>query len=505
MAPRAVTLTLSTALLWIAIVLFAELLLFEVVPLSRACERIGPLSQQRSASRRATAPPLLVMADSHMLGARRSWLDRAWVDWQLRRSVEGAVWRHAPALAIHLGDLVDEGAWLHRVIARGGSDSDSARSVWAATARRFRASSRTPLGSTPLLAAVGNHDAGEGEQLREDALARFERSFSSAKAQSLDVFRVGGVMTAQRRDDGTLGLVVGRRNVTFVRVNALALAPHAPASVRGAAWEWLATAAATARRSRNPVVLLTHLPLYRASDEECGPLRAVEHDGVAVRWRASRALGVDVTVPLPSETLRSGVDVLDQDSTARLLEFFHPAAVLSGHTHAVCYTEHVHDVDRDRDRARRAAAGAEAGAEAEAEAAAGVGAHAPACVRKMNVATGELSSCPPPTSIMGGPSASASASTVRVPEFTIPAFGWRMRPDASYAIMRLFVASSDEEEGAASVEIELCGLPQEHSVLLCLLVLIAGTCCAVVVAAAARDASWGRKRPPPLRRGEKRI
>ena len=47
------------------------------------------------------------------------------------------------------------------------------------------------------------------------------------------------------------------------------------------------------------------------------------------------------------------------------------------------------------------------------------------------------------------------------PEFTLPAFGWRMRPDPAYGLATLLAS----EAGLVSAHMTLCRLPHEHIVL----------------------------------------
>ena len=376
---------------WVAVALFFELALFEMLPFE-ACVPLGR-PPNVAASAVATPPPVLVMADPHLLGMRRSALDRAWVDWQLRRSVEAATKRHAPSLAILLGDALDEGAQIHRFI-RAGRSAVAAKREWRAAARRFRAAWSSlrrahvaeGTGTVPLVAVVGNHDAGEGAEHTVASLQRFERSFGRAQAIEMH--------------DG----------VAFVRINALALAPRAPAAARDAAWEWLA--ATSASTAPLPVVLLSHLPLFRPDDRACGAARALERDGVAARWFATRALRADVTIARPSEALNEGVDVLTAAATARLLLLFRPAAVLSGHTHAVCYREH---------------------------SVAGGGGGGDQSVHAGGSASGYENDA-----------AAATRRNLTVPEFTIPAFGWRMRPDPGYAVLHVALSGAPAVAAAAS-------------------------------------------------------
>ena len=73
---------------------------------------------------------------------------------------------------------------------------------------------------------------------------------------------------------------------------------------------------------KDPLVLLTHYPLFRVNDAECGPERSVEHG--------------HVTYVHPNTKLREKSDVLSESTSNMLLDRFEPSLVLSAHTHAVC-------------------------------------------------------------------------------------------------------------------------------------------------------------------------
>jgi len=74
-----------------------------------------------------------------------------------------------------------------------------------------------------------------------------------------------------------------------------------------------------------PLVLLTHLPLYRRDDSACGAAR--QHEAGHVTYRA------------PNERL-SRHDVVSKRSSEALLSRARPDVVLSAHTHAMCETTH---------------------------------------------------------------------------------------------------------------------------------------------------------------------
>jgi hypothetical protein len=198
-----------------------------------------------------------------------------------------------------------------------------------------------------------------------------------------------------------------------------------------------------------PVLLLTHKPLFRPNDLDCGPERAAE--------------GGHVTYEAPEAGLRPGPDgmVLARDASASLLRRLRPAAVFSGHTHARCRRRH-----------------------------------------------GD------------GPA-----------EHTLPAFGWRMRPDPSFAVVDLSnvdvsavdvsavdVSAAGEDaaggdgagkggregrrggraRGGLDVDVWLCALPDERTVFA---VLIAHLVAAVAAAAVALRSSDRCRQTSPWENG----
>ena len=174
-------------------------------------------------------------------------------------------------------------------------------------------------------------------------------------------------------------------------------------------------------------VVVTHAPLFRRSDSVCG---------------RERGQGGGVTYLERDAAMVQGHDVLDERDSMLLMQTARAAAqmtnrrvsvVLSGHTHAPCF-----------------------------------------------ITSTEL------TSGVGSSSSSGGGSVLHA---TLSASGWRMRPDASCALLLLHARAAD-----GSVIFQL-PLPHEH---LCIAVVVVA-CVAVLVAARSagggtwRSLRWRRK------------
>ncbi|KAG7389302.1 Metallophosphoesterase 1 [Phytophthora pseudosyringae] len=236
---------------------------------------------------------VLVVTDVHLLGKRRrSFVERLWVDWQVRAAARAAVDVHAPEVALVLGDQFDEGG-------RWTPATD-----WDEYAGRFfRAfGSFLPLKTLYL---VGNHDASFGRDLRLQDLQRFEVTFG--KTNRID--EIGGH--------------------TFVSLNTMALdSDVASDEVKTEARSFLESVRFGDLRARTSgsVVLLSHLPLFRVDDLQCGEerLREAGH----------------VTYEAPAFKYETHHHVLSRELTTELLDKVQPDLVLSGHTHAWCAYQH---------------------------------------------------------------------------------------------------------------------------------------------------------------------
>ena len=80
-------------------------------------------------------------------------------------------------------------------------------------------------------------------------------------------------------------------------------------------------------RTRGSLILLTHVPLFRTDDQQCGPER-------------QRETG-HVTYEHPSFKYEIHHHVLSRELSTELLDTIQPNLVLSGHTHAWCAYHHV--------------------------------------------------------------------------------------------------------------------------------------------------------------------
>ncbi|KAG7398760.1 Metallophosphoesterase 1 [Phytophthora boehmeriae] len=253
------------------------------------CER--QFRQDTSVS--ASDLTVLVVTDVHLLGKRRrSWVERLWVDWQVHASARAAVDVHRPGVVLVLGDQLDEGS-------RWTSDSD-----WEEYAGRFfRAfSSFLPLKTLYL---VGNHDTAFGRDMRIEDLKRYEVAFGPAN-------RIDEI------DDHV-----------FVSLNTMALdADVQSQAVKTEARSFFKSVDFDGLRARTKgsVILLTHLPLFRADDLQCGEERLRENG--------------HVTYEHPGFKYESHHHVLSQKLSGELLDTIRPDLVLSGHTHAWCAYQH---------------------------------------------------------------------------------------------------------------------------------------------------------------------
>ncbi|DBA01182.1 TPA: hypothetical protein N0F65_002317 [Lagenidium giganteum] len=207
---------------------------------------------------------VLVMSDMHLLGhRRRPRSQRVWVDWQMFMSIRAALDVHLPDMVLVLGDQFDEGGL------------PTPQDTWN----------------------VGNHDTSFGWYMSAEEIRRFEVDFG-----------------ASNRVTEALGH-------TFVQLNTMALDTNVQDDdVKDSAQSNTTKLGMT--RTRGSVVLMTHLPLYRADDMQCGDKRRNE--------------GGHITYEHPSFPYEIHHHVLSPELTQELLTKLRPSIILSGHTHAWC-------------------------------------------------------------------------------------------------------------------------------------------------------------------------
>uniref|UniRef100_UPI00398E7974 metallophosphoesterase 1 isoform X2 n=1 Tax=Pristiophorus japonicus TaxID=55135 RepID=UPI00398E7974 len=228
-----------------------------------------------------SSPPVLralFLADTHLLGALKGhWLDKLRREWQMEQSFQTALWFFEPDVVFILGDLFDEGKW--------SSPKDFKDDV-----TRFEMMFRHSP-STELFVVVGNHDIGFHYEMDWYKLQRFEGVFNFTSAK-----------------------VVTRKGINFVLVNSIALQGD-DCSICRKVENDLQQLSLALNCSRQ------HFPLYRTSDEEC--------------------TGEDSASPEEKKLLfREKYDTLSREASNKLLWWFHPRLILSGHTHSACTVLH---------------------------------------------------------------------------------------------------------------------------------------------------------------------
>ncbi|KAG7317776.1 hypothetical protein KOW79_018811 [Hemibagrus wyckioides] len=244
---------------------------------------------------------VLFLSDPHLLGAIRGhWFDKLRREWQMERSFQTALSLLRPEIIFILGDVFDEGKW-------------SSTKDWEDDVRRFKQIFNHPS-NTELVVLIGNHDIGFHHEMTSYKLERFEKVFNITSAQ-----------------------ILTKRGVIFLLVNSVALhGDHCPIC-QGVEDKLYSLAQqlncstqsdATSHHCKDvqtypstPPIILQHYPLYRTSDAECTGEDAAPHNE---RY----------------QLFQERYDVLSQDASKKLLWWFQPRLILSGHTHSSCEVFH---------------------------------------------------------------------------------------------------------------------------------------------------------------------
>ncbi|KAI5617055.1 metallophosphoesterase 1, partial [Silurus asotus] len=249
----------------------------------------------------------LFLSDPHLLGAIRGhWFDKLRREWQMERSFQTALFLYEPEMVFILGDIFDEGKW-------------SSTKDWEDDVRRFKQIFRHPK-NTELVVLVGNHDIGFHHEMTSYKLKRFENVFNMTSAQ-----------------------ILTKKGVNFLLVNSVALhGDHCPIcqSVEDKLYSFAQQLNCSTQcyicfqqsdgmrhcrdmqmNASTPPIILQHYPLYRASDAEC-----TGEDAAPFSERY--------------QSFQERYDVLSQDASKKLLSWFQPRLILSGHTHSGCEVFH---------------------------------------------------------------------------------------------------------------------------------------------------------------------
>uniref|UniRef100_A0A3B4TXJ6 Metallophosphoesterase 1 n=1 Tax=Seriola dumerili TaxID=41447 RepID=A0A3B4TXJ6_SERDU len=234
----------------------------------------------------------MVLSDTHLLGAVGGhWFDKLRREWQMERAFQTALWLLRPEIVFILGDIFDEGKW-------------SSQKHWEDDVRRFHRMFRHST-DTELVVLVGNHDIGFHYEMDWFKLQRFEKVFNASSTR-----------------------IVTKKGVNFLLVNSVALHGDGCPICQSVEKELikLSRDLNCSLQKCNHVPLtgcsaLQHYPLYRVSDAGC--------------------TGQDAAPPEERHLLfREKYDVLSKEASQRLLQWFKPRLILSGHTHSGCEVLH---------------------------------------------------------------------------------------------------------------------------------------------------------------------
>ena len=238
---------------------------------------------------------LLLVADPHVLGLRRSQIDREWTNWHIAAAYRHALAYAQPDLVLGLGDLLDEGRnlmghpWWYEYAMIGVHAFNLRGSLATGD---VEANVGEILHKPRFFGTVGNHDIGWRHRLAKDATQLFAQTvfFDTAWSAGVDTARSTGDEIPKVSESANY-LLTENPLADVVRINSMALDLQADSSIREKAWSEI-EAISTQRsdhglgaeqRRRKPLILLTHMPLYRKNDLACGPKRLREGEGVTYK------------------------------------------------------------------------------------------------------------------------------------------------------------------------------------------------------------------------------
>lgn len=190
-----------------------------------------------------------------------------------------------PDATIFLGDLFDGG--------REWNDS-----VWIKEFDRWNRIFTKPANKRTVMSLPGNHDIGFGDTLVPSALERF-RAFFGPTSSTLDI-----------------------ANHTFVLLDTISMISELNASIYTPPRQFLDSV--PDHYPSHPRFLLTHIPLYRDKNADCGIERESSHKSL------SYVRGYQYQTLIPP------------DVSTRILNKVNPALVFSGDDHDACHVKHVY-------------------------------------------------------------------------------------------------------------------------------------------------------------------
>ncbi|CAM2106462.1 metallophosphoesterase 1 isoform X1 [Caretta caretta] len=285
------------------VLIFCEFLIYYVVIFQCHWPEVKIEAHRSSKQSSASVLKAMFLSDTHLLGEIKGhWLDKLRREWQMERAFQTALSLLVPDIVFILGDVFDEGKW-------------SFSQAWADDVRRFQKMFRHPV-CTELMVVVGNHDIGFHYEMTAYKLKRFAKVFNF-----------------------TSGKLITRKGVNFVMVNSVALegdgctiCSRAEAKLMKLSHKLNCSQQQEENHSKkrcsdveqlpaSEPILLQHYPLYRRNDAECAG--------------EDSALPEEKNIPFKEK-----YDVLSREASQKLLWWFHPRLILSGHTHSACEVLH---------------------------------------------------------------------------------------------------------------------------------------------------------------------
>uniref|UniRef100_A0A9J7XK96 Metallophosphoesterase 1 n=1 Tax=Cyprinus carpio carpio TaxID=630221 RepID=A0A9J7XK96_CYPCA len=257
----------------------------------------------------------LFLSDTHLLGAIKGhWLDKLRREWQMERAFQTSLWLLNPEIVFILGDVFDEGKWSssQELYPPLGPDVLQNANIRHPSHVLPLHLPRCPESSEVLLHPCSMQTC--RQKMTKQKLERFEKVFNVTSARILTI-----------------------KGVNFLLVNSVALhGDHCPICQRVEkelhklshalncsiqSEQHYDQCKNTESFASTAPVLLQHYPLYRVSDAMC--------------------TGIDAA-PLDEryQLFQERYDVISKNASKKLLWWFKPRLILSGHTHHGCEVLH---------------------------------------------------------------------------------------------------------------------------------------------------------------------
>ncbi|ESW07344.1 hypothetical protein PHAVU_010G121800 [Phaseolus vulgaris] len=304
-------LTLLLCLLWALTLLYGEMFAYWVPSLftcswphllrsssSSTAQTDGGNYQADYVKVAVIADPQLMDKTSLHLPPKSLALELAefYTDLNMRRSFFASVLSFKPDVILFLGDYFDGGPYL--------SDEE-----WQESFSRFRhifgLNAQGKYTDMQVYYIPGNHDIGYGSlhSLKPEVIQRYEEAFGTRNYR----FTVG--------------------KVDFIAIDAQVVDGQPQNHLTSQAWDFLKNI--SVGDVVHPRVLLTHIPLYRRDDTDCGP------------HRSSPVINQRINYALNGNTNEIAYqNYVSEKSSKYLLDAIKPKLILSGHDHDQCTVTH---------------------------------------------------------------------------------------------------------------------------------------------------------------------